>query len=154
MRVPLVSTVLIALLIGVAGRADPQASPDSARRDAIRELLRVQRTDSQMLAGMEQAFAQQIPDPSLPAGFMDSALARMRRNVGVFVERLVPVYDSLFTAEEIARLTEFFRSPVGQRYVAQQTAILAAASQIGERWGMEVAAEILLEMSRQPIRRP
>ncbi len=146
--------LLAALQAAVPARSHGQVPADSARRDAIRQLLRIQRTDSQLLVGMDLAFEQAGADPSLPAGFMDSVRVRARRNVGRFVERLVPVYDSLFTADEIAQLTVFFRSPIGQRLVDAQPAIAAAAGDIGQRWGMELAAEVMLELSRQPGRRP
>lgn len=151
------ATLLAALFVlhAAAGtRALAQAPQDGAKRDAIRALLRAQKTDSQMLIGMDRAMAQQTPDPSLPAGFMDSVLARARRNVGAFVEQLVPVYDSLFTAAEIAQLTAFYGSPVGRRLVAAQPALLQAATDIGQRWGMELAAQVMLDLSRQPTRKP
>jgi uncharacterized protein len=150
------TVAMVAWLIVVAGAlegANAQVSADSAKRVAIRQLLRIQQTDSQMLAGMDLALSNETPDPSLPAGFMDSVRVRARRNIGRFVERLVPVYDSLYTTDEVAQLIRLFQSPIGQRLIATQSALAQATMEIGRQWGMELAGEVIIELSRQP-RRP
>ena len=144
------SLLLAAMLsLAVTSRAPAQVSADSAKHMAIRHLLAVQHTDSQMYHGLTSAMDQATPDPSLPAGFMDSIRVRAQRNVGQFVERLVPVYDSLFTASDIDQLTQFFDSPIGRRYVSQQVPLYQALAEVGRQWGMELAAQVMLDFSRR-----
>jgi hypothetical protein len=107
-----------------------------------------------MLAGMEQAFAvqEQQPAPALPAGFYDAFRARMRRDIGLFVDRLVPVYDSLYTADEVDQLIAFYRTPIGRRLLETQQQLSAAAAEVGRQWGTELAGQVLVDLSRRPAR--
>lgn len=143
-----VTLALWALLAVSPARA--QTAGDSVKHSAIRQLLAVQRTDSLVLEGVEQAFASDSEDPNLPAGYMDSLRVRIRRDISVFLERLAPVYDSLYTLDEIRQLTAFYRSPVGQRYLATQGTLTEAIGEVARQWGMELAGQLLVEMSRQP----
>ena len=138
--------------VGAAPAAAQAKGPrtDTAKLASIRALLAAQHTDSLMLMGVEQAFANQKPDPNLPAGFLDSVRVRIRRDIGVFVERLVPIYDSFYTAGEINALMQFYRTPTGQKLLATQGQLAQATAQLGQRWGMEVAAQVLMDMARQP----
>lgn len=144
------------LSLGVADAhgQSPPLSADSAKRIAIRQVLTAQRTDSTILAGIEVALRNQgTPDPNLPSGFMDAFIARARADIGNVIERLVPVYDSLFTGDEISQMLVFYQTPLGQRMVATQVPLMQAVEQIGGQWGLELAGQVLLDFSKQP-RRP
>src|SRR5437899_12905626 len=97
-----------ALLVGYSHSVVAQtAPPDSVKRMASRRLLPLQHTDSLMLAGMDREFSTEATQPSssgMPAGFLDSLRVRLRRDVPTFVERLVPVFDSLYTASEVDQM--------------------------------------------------
>jgi len=148
-------TIAVAGGTAVSARAQASnASTDSTKHAAIRRLLALQRTDSLMLAGIEQAFGEQQQTPDMPAGFLDSLRSRIRQNIPQFVERIVPVYDSLYTADEIQQLTAFYKSPIGQRYVATQPHLMEAMQALGQRWGMELAGQVMVDLSRQPTKRP
>lgn len=148
-----VTSLLLAFgMIAVAdAAAQAPSSGDTPKRVAIRRLLALQQTDSIMLRGIETELASEEarPDPSLPAGFMDSVKARMRRDIGQFVERLVPVYDSLYTADEVTQLIAFYQSPLGRRMVETQVPLSLALRDAGQQWGIEVSAQVLLDISRQ-----
>lgn len=147
----LLVAALAATLASVPAAAQGGATPrDSLKRVGIRRLLAVQRTDSLMLAGVEEAFSQQTPDPDMPAGFLDSLRSRIRRDIGQFTGRLVPVYDSLYTASDIEELLKFYQTPVGQRFLETQPRLMEAIVQLSQRWGMEVAGQVLVDLARQP----
>lgn len=150
-----VLTALVASLAGVRAHAQSGgATPDSLKRIAIRRLLVIQRTDTLMLTGIEQAFAQTPASPDMPAGFVDSLRSRARRDIHLFVESLVPIYDSLYSASEIEELGTFYQSKIGQRYLAVQPRLMEALQELGRRWGMQLAAQVILDLSRQPASRP
>lgn len=136
-----------------AAQAIPGAA-ESPKRIAIRRLLAIQRTDSMMLAGMDQGFAAQPVDPELPAGFLDSLRARAERDITQFVDRLVPIYDSLYSAGEIDELVAFYQTRLGQRLIATQPRLMEAIMLVGQQWGMELAGRVLVDLSRQPPKRP
>lgn len=142
------------LIPGVVGAQAKPAAHDSARRAAIRQLLIVQRTDSLLIAGIDMGLADQPADPDLPEGFVDSLKARARREVGDFVERLIPAYDSIYSDNEIRELTMFYRSKLGQRLLETQPALMQAGMVAGQQWAMELAGKILVDYSKQPPRKP
>lgn len=142
--------------LGAAGAAAQAAatSPDSLKRVGIRRILALQRTDSLMLAGIEQALGAQAPDPEMPDGFLEAFRARIRSDIGQFVERLVAVYDSLYTTQDVDELLAFYQTRVGQRLIETQPRLMEASMVLGEQWGMEVAGQVLVDLSRQPPKRP
>jgi hypothetical protein len=123
---------------------------DSAKRSGIRRLLAVQRTDSLILEGLDKGFAAQPDSPDLPPGFMDSLRVRLRREIAQFVERLVPVYDSLYTTAEIDQLLTFYQSRLGQRFLQTQPRLAEALMSLGQQWGMEMAGRVMVDLSRLP----
>ena len=147
---------LILAILGTLVAAAPttgharQSASDSAKRAGIRRLLAVQRTDSFMLAGVDKSFAAQPASPDLPPGFMDSLRVRIRREIGQFVERLVPIYDSLYTAAEIDQLLAFYQSSLGQRMLQTQPHLTEALMSLGQQWGMEMAGRVMVDLSRLP----
>jgi len=148
--IPVVGMALAAAPLGAQGQHTPA---DSLKHVAIRRVLALQRTDSLMLAGIEEGLANEPVDPSLPAGFLDSLRVRMHRDIGEFLERLVPIYDSLFTASDIDGLLAFYETPVGKRYLAAQPHLTEAVLELGRRWGMETAGRVLVDLSRDPPER-
>jgi hypothetical protein len=139
----------LAAAVPATGQARQNGS-DSAKRAGIRRLLAVQRTDSLMLAGIDKSFAAQPVSPDLPPGFMDSLRVRIGREIGQFVERLVPVYDSLYTAGEIDQLLVFYQSSLGQRLLQTQPRLTEALLSLAQQWGMEMAGRVMVDLSRLP----
>lgn len=153
---PLVIFTALGATLGSApasAQGDP-VTADSAKRAAIRQLLVMQRTDSLMLAGMDEGLASEPIDPSLPPGFVDSLQARARRDIGQFLKRLVPVYDSLYTAAEIDELMAFYQTRLGRRLLETQPQLIDAMMELAQQWGMELAGMVLVDLSRQAPKRP
>jgi hypothetical protein len=90
----------------------------------------------------------------MPAGFVDALRERLRRDIGVFVERLVPVYDSLYTASEIAEMLAFYETPLGRRLLQTEPHLMQAIEEISQQWGMEVTGQVLMDLSRRATRSP
>jgi uncharacterized protein len=152
-RVLSAAAMMVAVLSSPAQPQAPPAPANTAKAEAIRQLLSIQRTDQLILAGVEQAMEAEPADPNLPDGFMEAFVARMRRDIGEFVDRLVPLYDSLYTLDEVIGLTGFYRSPLGQRLLDTQLGLMQSTMQLAQQWGMELAGQVLIELSRTP-RRP
>jgi hypothetical protein len=142
--------LVAAALAAGAITAEAQVSADSTKRMNIRRLLILQQTDSMMIIGMEQGMPADAPaDPSLPTGFRDALLTRARKDVGEFLEMMVPLYDSLYTADEVRQLIVFHESPIGRRVVQQQPRLVASLGELGRQWGMELAGKVLQDLSRR-----
>lgn len=140
---------LLTLVPSAGALAQAGAPPDSVKRTEIRRLLVIQRTDSVLLVGLAQAMALEKPDPNLPPAFMQEFAARARRDIGEFLERVVPVYDSLYTLDDVRQLIAFYETPLGQRVLETQPRLMEALAALGQQWGIEIAAQVLLDLARR-----
>jgi hypothetical protein len=52
------------------------------------------------------------------------------------------VYARNLTIDEIKQLTDFYRSPVGQKFLQKMPVIFQESMALGQRWGEEAAGEL------------
>jgi len=153
-------TTMLLTLVGLvafpaAAQKDPNTSRDSAKVRAIRRFLVATKADSTFIQGLEMGLQQQSQNnPNLPPQFLPEFTARVRRDLHVFLERLVPVYDSAYTLTDLEELARFYETPLGQRLLKSQARVMQSASAIGEQWGAELAAEVMLDLIRRGVIKP
>ncbi|MDX1477136.1 MAG: DUF2059 domain-containing protein [Saprospiraceae bacterium] len=58
------------------------------------------------------------------------------------VDLIVPVYMKYYTHEEVLGLTEFYRTPLGQKAVRVLPSITSEAMLIGQEWGAMLGERI------------
>lgn len=126
----------------------PQTQPVDEPTEAIHELLRrsgnlaaAQRMMGATLDRLRQG-PQQI---SLPANFWGDARKRLL-NEDDLLRLWTPAYARQFTDAEVRGLVEFFRSPVGLRYVGALPTIEAESLDAGEQLGRAVAKRAVREV--------
>ena len=124
---------------------------DTAKPAAIRRLLAMHRLDSLILIGIEEALAEAPADPDLPAGFDDAVRARARQEVGRLIDRLVPVYDSVYTASEIAEMLAFYETKLGRRIIETELPVSRAIGHVSDKWALEVAGLVMVDLARKPV---
>lgn len=133
-----ISLAFLALALGTTA-AFAQDTIDPGKRAAIEELLtlmKVDRTIEQTLPQVERMMAQTM-EKSLPAEIGDSqdkakisaALQDFQDRMSDFLKvnftfakmkpEFVRLYDETFTAEEIAGILAFYKTPAGQAYLAK-----------------------------------
>jgi hypothetical protein len=125
-----------------------QTQPVDGHTEAIYELLRrsgdlaaAQRMMGATLDRLRQG-PQQI---SVPANFWGDARKRLL-NEDDLLRLWTPAYARQFTDAEVRGLLEFFRSPVGVRYVGALPAIEAESLDAGEQLGRAVAKRAVQEV--------
>jgi hypothetical protein len=128
-----------------AGQTEP--APD--RMAAARDLLQVTHTDAQFAAVIPMMFAQlkQAMSPSDPKlqGEFDQVFEEVQKQ---FIERRDEVLDQIamlyarkFTADEMKALADFYRSPIGQKFIAAMPELTAEAMRMGNVWGQNIAQD-------------
>jgi hypothetical protein len=65
--------------------------------------------------------------------------------------RLVPLYAARFTRQELAQLTEFFRRPVGRRWVMEHPFTSPDAQREAHLWSMQIASDVLKSLADRGI---
>src|SRR5262249_27524785 len=132
--------------------ASPTPTPDSARVEVARALVAILDPGAGMLQTFETALpAQKAANPRIPAMFWEEIEKRAKSDLPKLIEIMVPIYAAHFSTDELHQLMQFFQSPLGQRLRAEQPAIMNESMQAGQKWGMEVAADVLKEMAAKGV---
>jgi hypothetical protein len=158
--------IALVLCIFVPGRsvravaqvsAPPGAVPaaDSVKLRLIRAVLTESHAVELMLQSMQAAApAQRAANPGIPAAFWDRFLSAAREQKGELGALFIQIYDRHFTAEELRQLLAFYRTPIGQKLLAEQPAITQEAMAVGQQWGQRLGFEIGQKMAAEAQRAP
>jgi len=123
-------------------------SVDSQKNKDIREFLEasgisklgVQVLD-QMIAGMKQTHG------NVPNEFWDEF--RKQASADDFTKMMIPIYAQHFSDVEIKQLTAFYRSPLGQKLVKEQPAMVQESMRAGQRWGFALGSKIAKQLQEK-----
>src|SRR6185312_15325722 len=95
---------------------------------------------SQMAGVMEQAV------PCVPAsywqGFIDASGSQQ------LLGRMVPIYQRHFSADDVAGLLKFYKSPLGQKVITQMPVTMAEGMKIGQEWGRERGQAMIRQLQQ------
>jgi hypothetical protein len=117
---------------------------------AARQLIQVMKATDRFKAllpvitqAMKPAVVQNRPDvekrfDALMPLFAEAANAR----VNEIADKVAAVYARIFSVEELRQLTDFYRSPAGQKLIVSQQAIATETLALGQEFGRELAADI------------
>jgi hypothetical protein len=135
----------------------PTLPPPPQNLAAARELVRDMRATDQfkvllptIMQALRPAFVQGRPemekefDAILPA-INDVAV----RRVNELADALAVIYASNFTVAEIHDIAAFYRSPTGQKFLAQQPLIARESIVAGQRWAQTLSSELREAISEQ-----
>ena len=133
----------------VAGPAFAQ-SPPADGMAAARELLVTMQVADQFKAIMpsiiqtlKPAIVQNRPEVERDYdAAMPLLLEGMSARLNELLDQAAGIYARNFTAGELRELTEFYRGPVGQKFVQKQAVIMQESMAMGQRFGQSVASEI------------
>jgi hypothetical protein len=122
---------------------------DPAKEAAIRTLLEVSHTGEIMVTTLQSALQDVPPDPDLPDGFNDAVRNKAQEKIGEFLDMMVPIYDQLYTLQQINDQIAFYRTPSGQAVVEKATEMTQLTMEAGEQWGMLLAGEVIVDLVRK-----
>ncbi len=145
----LVVAVCVAASLGTAQAAAPAAGAASAAQ--VRELMDVVGTPhlmSQMMAQMTTIMARALP--CVPQATLNASFGSHQAQ-NELINKMIPVYQQQFTSADIKGLLAFYRSPLGQKMVKTQPAIMQQGMQIGQQWGQEHARAMVADLTKQGV---
>jgi uncharacterized protein len=125
------------------------APAEPARLAAARDLLQATNTDAQFATVIPMMFGQlkQSMPPSNPKmqHELDQVFDEVQKQ---FIERRNEVLDQIailyaqrFTADEMKSLADFYRSPIGQKFIVAVPELTAEAMKMGNVWGRRIAMD-------------
>jgi hypothetical protein len=148
----LLGTALAVLLLAVPVASAQTPAPDLRKAAVIHQILEEIHAADQMIAVMEAALpAQRAALPNIPAVFWDRFMAAARAQRSQLVETIVPIYSQRFDLTELEQLLAFYKTPLGQRLLAVQPAIIQDSAQAGQAWGARLGKEIGEQLAREGV---
>lgn len=151
---PLLLVLALALTTGPrAQEAATGTAQDSEKRAAIRDLIKVSQK-TQLVDQMAQVLENRVlPNMEGVAGSREEAARIIHEEltataddmIGELVATSADVWGRYFTIEEIRELTEFYRTPLGQKLLEKQPLIMQQGMQAGQM----VSRKIFSEASRR-----
>jgi uncharacterized protein len=154
-RAILVAAALLGLLAASLG-ARAQDS-DAARIAAAREMMDV--------AGVAKQFDEVMPllAEQLSRGFVAVAPEKAQEIREVFgqlavkfvdrkgelIEQIAALYAHHLTLEEISGIVDFYKSPVGAKFMSVQPQVMRQSMVLGQRWGAQIGREIEEEARKE-----
>jgi hypothetical protein len=132
------------LALGATGQA-MAAQPSDQQVRQLFEVMHLGQMFGQMNAQMAGVMGQAVP--CVPAsywqGFIDA------NGTEQLMGRMVPIYQSHFTADDVTGLLKFYRSPLGQKVITQMPITMAEGMKIGQQWGRERGEAMIRQLQQK-----
>jgi hypothetical protein len=141
---------LIALSLIGGGRADAQSAPDPDTIAAAKELITTMRLTDQfkqllprLVQTMKPALLVGRPEMEKDLDAVMTVLVEgMNARVGELFDQIAGIYGQNFTASELRQAAAFYRSPLGQKLLDKQPAMMQETMTIGQNFGRTVATDL------------
>lgn len=143
-------TVVLGASLAKAQEIDPQGLELSRK---IAALTNAQATGDQVLSLIMPQLTELVvrANPGKEAEartIMDQKVApAMREMLPEMVEMTAQIYARHFTVEELTQLTDFYGTPLGQKLIQTQPALIAEAGQAGQQWAIKVMQKVLQDLA-------
>jgi len=145
MKPTAISLIALCLLCPICP-AEPSAA--DAKRQAIRNLLEVQGASKNATRMLDMMIASlKRSNPNVDAKFW--VAFRKKIDPNDLIELIIPIYEKHFTVEDIHQVTAFYKSPVGRKFVSLQPQIMQESIAAGQRWGAQIAQQVMQELQQQ-----
>lgn len=117
--------------------------------EAARNLLEATNADAQfttIIPLMFQQMRQALPSPGPNQNkqvdeVFDEIQKQFVERRGEIISQIAILYASKFSAEEMNTLADFYRTPIGQKFILAMPQLASEAMVIGNAWGQKIARE-------------
>lgn len=138
-----------------AAPAAPSASTapaDTSNYPLVRQFLEASQAATVAYRAVEASLpGQRAANPQIPEAFWTEFLAEVKAGMPQLVERLVPIYASRFSPDELTQLIAFYQSPVGKHLAEEQASIGLESMRAGQLWGAEIGAQVVKHLTEQGV---
>jgi uncharacterized protein len=134
----------------VEGRSGtPAAENHDLKIKEIREIMRISNLEENQAKILDLIMDRFKTDmPKVPAEFWNRCNAEMKEKLPLMDEQVILIYDKHFTQSDIEGILQFYKTPVGQRFIAELPALTRELLPVGMEWGKMVAAQVIEELKR------
>jgi len=151
MRIQSFAALALAATLAIAPAArseDSKPALPTQKQQDIRQLLELTHGLTLSKQLIDQLFAlQQRAMPNVPASVWQNL--RREFDPADMEPTVVAIYDRHFSSDEIHDLIAFYRSPTGQKIIAEQPQILQESLAAGQAWAADVLQRIKSELKQK-----
>jgi hypothetical protein len=72
-----------------------------------------------------------------------------KARIGEVVDAIAVVYAQHFSVDELKQISEFYKTPIGQKFLAQMPAITRDSLAVGQKFGQSLAADLRDRMTKE-----
>jgi hypothetical protein len=149
----------VALALLWTAPAVAQSAPEAEA--AAKELIIAMRADQQVknvfpiiMQQLRPMITQNNPDAARDFdALMPIALGLMNERTVEFVGAIAASYARNFSADELRQVAAFYNSPIGQKLLDKQPALLQESAVISQKFGQGVAADLQKRMTEEMRKR-
>jgi len=150
--IPRLTRVIVLALLAVSAPAPALWAIDQQKHDDISALLETTNGLGNVRQMVDLILPQVVAkmktiNPNIPADLWDEFIREERdeigKSTGELQEPIIVIYDSAFSTDEIKQLLEFYRSPLGQKVIAQMPSILQQSFALGKVWGERISQRVV-----------
>jgi len=134
----------VAFALGAGGQAMAAAPSDQQVRQLF-EVMRLGQMFDQMNAQMAGVMGQAVP--CVPASYWNNFIDAS--GTEQLLSRMMPVYQKHFTAQDVAGLLKFYKSPLGQKVITQMPVTMAEGMKIGQEWGRQRGEDMIRALQQK-----
>ena len=150
-RARIIACLLVVFVVSLSwsGPALPQAaSPQSLA--AAKELMIASKMADQINTMLPAIMQQLKPlvtrgSPQIERDFdalMPAMMNVMNTHLNAFLDSGAQIYARHFTAEEMQQVTNFYRSPTGQKFLEKQPELVRESMSLGQQFGQAIARDV------------
>jgi hypothetical protein len=139
--------ILILFVCALAGSGFSQV--DSTQHHA-RELLEVTGSGNlgvKMMHNIFSSFKNEFP--RVPSEFWEELSKEISGKE--LIELVIPIYSKYYTDEELIKLIEFYRSPLGQKVVQKLPLISQDSYVVGQEWGKKMGEKVITRLKERGL---
>lgn len=145
MRKTILGFVTLLVLLCGSPALLAQTPGASTKADKIRKILIM--TDAPGAFTREFAIGlaeQKKVTSTVPPRFWDELQKAI--NIDQLMELMIPVYEPLFSDNELSELIAFYETPLGKKLIASTPQIITASRDAGAKYGEELAQKVITKM--------
>ena len=116
-----------------------------ATKENVRTLLELTgsaKLGAIVMENMMNSFKQSLP--AVPNEFWQDFKAELKSDT--LIDLLVPIYTNHYSNEEILKIIEFYKTPLGKKVIEKTPLIMQESYAVGEEWGKKAAEQVVRKL--------
>jgi uncharacterized protein len=139
--------ILLAVMPFFAQAQTPTAEDHELKMKEVHEVLTLIHTEEIQKQMLKTLFAQfRSAETKVPESFWVKMEDKMTQSLPDLNEQLALIYDRHFSQADIEALIAFYKTPTGQRFLAELPKVSQESMLVGQSWGQNIGTQVDKEL--------